>query len=434
VTATAIGIAGIVALFVLVMLHVPLAFAMIVVGIVAFALQTNWAPALTFLASEPSQVLGSMDLAAVPLFLMMGAFVNVSGFSRDLYAAAAALLGHRRGGLAYATIGGSAAFGAICGSSPATVATFTQVALPEMLRRNYSPSFSGATIAAGGALKALIPPSLSMILYCVVARTYIFDVFIAAVIPALITIVANVVAIAVMVRWKSGIAPVSDRVPRAEKLEAAWRAAPAVLLIAIIFAGLYSGVFTVNEAASVAAVVSFVFALMRRTITFHNLATGLKDTGLIAGMIYFVLIGSSVFTYFISLAKIPEQLIAVLGTVNLPPVGIIVLMLGAYLVLGAVFDELAAMIVTLPFALPIIVHFGYDPVWWAIINVIIVELGLVIPPIGLVILIINAMRPDIPLQALYRSIVPFVVADLVVLALLTAFPALALWLPAMLRG
>jgi C4-dicarboxylate transporter DctM subunit len=434
VTATGIGIAGIVALFVLVMLHVPLAFAMIVVGIVAFALQTNWAPALTFLASEPSQVLGSMDLAAVPLFLMMGAFVNVSGFSRDLYAAAAALLGHRRGGLAYATIGGSAAFGAICGSSPATVATFTQVALPEMLRRNYSPSFSGATIAAGGALKALIPPSLSMILYCVVARTYIFDVFIAAVIPALITIAANVVAIAVMVRWRSAIAPVSERVPRGEKLLAIRRAAPAVLLIAIIFAGLYSGVFTVNEAASVAAVVSFVFALMRRTITLGNLATGLKDTALIAGMIYFVLVGSSVFTYFISLAKIPEQLIAVLGTVNLPPVGIIVLMLAAYLVLGAVFDELAAMIVTLPFALPIIVHFGYDPVWWAIINVIIVELGLVIPPIGLVILIINAMRPDIPLQALYRSIVPFVVADLVVLALLTAFPALALWLPAMLHG
>jgi C4-dicarboxylate transporter DctM subunit len=417
-----------------VVLHVPLAFAMIVVGIVAFALQTNWGPALTFLASEPSQVLGSMDLAAVPLFLMMGAFVNVSGFSRDLYTAAAALLGHRRGGLSYATIGGSAAFGAICGSSPATVATFTQVALPEMLRRNYSPSFSGATIAAGGALKALIPPSLSMILYCVVARTYIFDVFIAAVIPALITIAANVIAIAVMVRWKSSIAPVSERVPRQEKLLAIRRAAPAVLLIAIIFAGLYSGVFTVNEAASVAAVVSFTFALMRRTITFHNLATGLKDTALIAGMIYFVLIGSSVFTYFISLAKIPEQLIAFLGTVSLPPTGIIVLMLAAYLVLGAVFDELAAMIVTLPFALPIIVHFGYDPVWWAIINVIIVELGLVIPPIGLVILIINAMRPDIPLQALYRGIVPFVIADLAVLALLTAFPALALWLPALLRG
>jgi C4-dicarboxylate transporter, DctM subunit len=158
VTATMIGIGGIVALFVLVMLHVPLAFGMIAVGIAAFAMQTSWGPALTFLATEPSQVLGSMDLAAVPLFLMMGAFVKVSGFSRDLYSAAAALVGHHRGGLAYATIGGSAAFGAICGSSPATAATFTQVALPEMLKRNYALGFSGATIAAGGALKALIPP------------------------------------------------------------------------------------------------------------------------------------------------------------------------------------------------------------------------------------------------------------------------------------
>ena len=433
-SATGIGIFGIVALFALVALHVPLAFAMIVVGIVAFALQTDWASALTFLASEPSQVLGSIDLAAVPLFLMMGAFVNVSGFSRDLYTAAAALFGHRRGGLSYATIGGSAAFGAICGSSPATVATFTQVALPEMLKRNYAPGFSGATIAAGGALKALIPPSLSMILYCVVARTYIFDVFIAAVIPALITIAANLVAIFIVTRIHPDIAPVSARLSRAEQLAAVRRAAPAALLIAIIFGGLYSGVFTVNEAASVAAVVSFGFALIRGTITGGNLATGLRDTALIAGMIYFVLIGSSIFTYFISLAKIPEQLIILLGSVNLPPVGIIALMLAAYLVLGAVFDELAAMIVTLPFALPIIVYLGYDPVWWAIINVVIVELGLVIPPIGLVILIINAMRPDIPLQALYRSIIPFVVADLAVLALLTVFPSLVLWLPALLRG
>lgn len=433
-TSTAIGVSGIVALFVLVALHVPLAFAMIAVGIVAFALQTSWGPALSFLATEPSQVLGSMDLAAVPMFLMMGAFVNVSGFSKDLYTAAAALLGHRKGGLSYATIGGSAAFGAICGSSPATVATFTQVALPEMLKRNYSPGFSGATIAAGGALKALIPPSLSMILYCVVARTYIFDVFIAAVIPALITIAANVIAIAIVVHWNSALAPIAEQVSRQEKQAAVWRAAPAVLLIAIVFVGLYSGIFTVNEASSVAAVVSFLFALMRRTITLNNLVTGFKDTALIAGMIYFVLIGSSIFTYFISLAKIPEQLILLLSTVDLPPTGIIVLMLIAYLILGSVFDELAAMIVTLPFALPIIVHFGYDPIWWGIINVIIVELGLVIPPIGLVILIIHAMRPDIPLHNLYKSIVPFVIADLTVLALLTIFPSLAIWLPSLLHG
>lgn len=433
-TPTQIGVAGIVALFVLVALHVPLAFAMIAVGIVAFALQTDWGPALTFLATEPAQVMSSMDLTAVPLFLIMGAFVNVSGFSKDLYSAAAALLGHRRGGLSYATIGGSAAFGAICGSSPATVATFTRVALPEMLKRNYAPSFSGATIAAGGAMKALIPPSLSMIIYCVVARTYIFDVFIAAVIPALITIAANVLAISVMVRLRPEIAPVSPPISRAEKLDAWWRAAPAALLIATIFVGLYSGIFTVNEAASVAAVVSFIFALLRRTVTIENFVVGMRDTAATVGMIYFILIGSSVFTYFINLPMIPEQLIKFVGGVSLPPLGIIALMLCVYLILGSVFDELAAMIVTLPFALPIILHFGYDPVWWGIINVIIVELGLVIPPIGLVILIINAMRPDIPLPALYRSIVPFVAADMAVLALLTLFPILALWLPAFLRG
>jgi tripartite ATP-independent transporter DctM subunit len=433
-SATAIGISGLVALFALVIFHVPLAFAMIAVGIVAFAMQTDWGPALTYLASEPSQVLGSIDIATIPLFLLMGTFVSVSGFSSDLYKAAAALLGHRKGGLAYATIGGSAAFGAICGSSPATVATFTRVSLPEMLQRRYSPSFSGATIAAGGALKALIPPSLTMILYCVIARTYIFDVFIAAVIPAIITIAANIVAIALVVRWNSDIAPASERASQQEKISAVLRASPAALLIAIIFAGLYSGIFTVNEAASVAAVTSFVFALMRRSITLESFAIAMRDTAAVAGMIYFILIGSSIFTYFISVARIPEQLIAFVGSVNLPPMGIIALILLTYLVLGAVFDELAAMIVTLPFVLPIIVHFGYDPIWWAVINVVIIELGLVIPPIGLVILIINAMRPDIPLHKLYKAITPFVIADLVVLAVLTAFPQLSLWLPALLRG
>ena len=222
-TATLIGILGLALLFLLVFLHVPLAFAMIAVGIGAFALQTNWAAALTYLATDPSQMLASMDLAAIPMFLMMGTFVSLAGFSRDLYELAACMLGHRRGGLAYATIGGSAAFGAICGSSPATVATFTRIALPEMLKRKYQAGFSGATIVAGGALKSLIPPSLSMILYCVVARTYIFDIFIAAIIPALLTIAFNAAAIAIVVRRRPWIAPVSPRASGAEQRAALLR-------------------------------------------------------------------------------------------------------------------------------------------------------------------------------------------------------------------
>ncbi|MGN7871141.1 TRAP transporter large permease [Paracoccus sp. 22332] len=429
-TATAIGVLALVALFALVLLHVPLAFAMIVVGILAFALQTSWDSAVTFLASDPSQVLASMDLAAIPMFLMMGTFVSVAGFSKDLYACAASLLGHRRGGLAYATIGGSAAFGAICGSSPATVATFTRIALPEMLKRGYQPGFSGATIAAGGALKALIPPSMSMILYCVVARTYIFDVFIAAVIPAILTLLANALAIAWIVRREPSVAPQGELSHGAERCGAILRALPALLLILTVFAGLYSGIFTVNEAASVAAVVSFLFALIRRTLTLENLTDGAMATAAVAGMIYFVLIGSSVFTYFVSLARIPELLIEGVGFLSLPPVAIILAMLVMYLILGAIFDELAAMIVTLPFALPIVTHLGYDPVWWGVVNVVIVELGLIIPPIGMVILILQSMRPDIPLTRLYKAIMPFVVADMAVLLLLVLFPSLATWLPA----
>jgi C4-dicarboxylate transporter DctM subunit len=432
VSATAIGVVALAALFLLVVLHIPLAFAMIVVGITAFAFQTSWGPALTFLATDPSQILASMDLAAIPMFLMMGTFVSLAGFSKDLYTLAACMLGHRRGGLAYATIGGSAAFGAICGSSPATVATFNRIALPEMLQRKYQSGFSGATIVAGGALKALIPPSLSMILYCVVARTYIFDVFIAAVIPALLTIVANAAAIAIVVRWRPAIAPVAPRAAKEERRAALREALPAVLLITVVFSGLYSGIFTVNEAASVAAVVSFAFALWRRALSWENLRTSAVATASIVGMIYFVLIGSSVFTYFVNLARIPELLIHGVNALHVPGPLLIVAMLAVYLALGVVFDELAAIVVTLPFALPIIVNLGYDPIWWGIVNVIIVELGLIHPP-GIVVLILQSMRPDIPFKQLYWGIVPFLLADLAVLLLLVAFPALATWLPAFLR-
>ena len=205
------GAVGIGALFALIFLQVPIGFAMMTVGVVGFAVQAGWLPAFSFLAQEPSYVLSSTDIAAVPLFLMMGVFASMAGFSEDVYRAAAAFIGHRRGGLAYATIGGSAAFGAICGSSTATAATFGKVALPQMLDRGYSPAFSTGVIAAGGTLKSLIPPSLVMIIYCVVAKTFILDMFVAAIIPALMTIAFNLVAIAITVRRRPQIAPVSDR-------------------------------------------------------------------------------------------------------------------------------------------------------------------------------------------------------------------------------
>jgi C4-dicarboxylate transporter DctM subunit len=412
-----------------VLLQVPVAFAMIGVGVVGFALQDSWSTALTFLAGEPTRLLSSIDMATLPLFLLMGTFSNVAGFSEDIYATAAAFLGHRRGGLAYATIGGCALFGAVCGSTTATAATFGKLALPEMLRRGYAPSFATGTIAGGGTLKSLIPPSLIMILYCVVAKTFIFDLFIAAILPALLTIALNLAAIAVTVHRNPEIAPVGARIPWPERLVIARRAAPAMALMIAVFGGLYSGLFTVNEAASVAAVLALAFAMLRRRLSWGGLFEALHATAGTTVMLYMILIGASVFTYFITLAHVPEALTQAINGLKLPGPAIIVVLLVAYIVLGTVFEELSAILITLPFVLPIVVSAGYDPLWWGIVNVIQAELALIHPPFGIIVFLLHGLAPDIPMRTIYRGVIPFILADLATLVVLTAFPQIALWLP-----
>ncbi|MEO7404571.1 MAG: TRAP transporter large permease, partial [Burkholderiales bacterium] len=355
------------------------------------------------------------------------------GFSADIYNAAAAFLGHRRGGLAYATVGGCAAFGAVCGSSTATAATFAKAALPEMLRRGYSPAFSTGTIAAGGTLKSLIPPSIVMILYCIVARTFIFDLFIAALVPALLAIVLNMIAIRIVVTLNPEVAPLVERVPWAERWVALQRAGPVLALMFAVFAGLYSGVFTVNEAASVAAILSLVFALGRRKLDWAALWTGLRESAAATAMIYVIIMGASIFTYFISAARVPDAMVQAIGSLQVPPLAIIATLLVAYLILGAVFDEIAAMLITLPFVLPIIERLGYDFIWWGIINVVVIELGMIIPPIGIIVFVLHGLAPQIPMKTIYRGVAPFIVADLVLLFLLVIFPGIALWLPAALK-
>ena len=425
----AIGVTGVVALFVLIFMQVPIAFAMIAVGVVGFALQAGWAAAFTFLASEPVRLLSSIDMATLPLFILMGTFANIAGFSEDIYAFASAMLGHRRGGLGYATVGGCAAFGSVCGSTTATSATFGKIALPQMLRRGYSPSFATSTIAASGTLKSLIPPSTLMILYCIVAKTFIFDMFLAAVFPALLTIAFNIIAIAIIVRLDPNAAPARPRADWKERQAATKQAVPALVLMILVFGGLYSGIFTVDEAASVAAVLSLLFALARRRMTLASFLSGLQSCGATAVMLYMILIGASVFTYFITLARLPEALIHGIESMNLAPLALIAMLLVAYIVLGTIFEELSAILITLPFVLPIVVHAGYDPIWWGIVNVIQAELALIHPPFGIIIFILNSMAPEIPMRTIYKGVVPFIFADIAVLVLLTIYPQIALWLP-----
>lgn len=434
-----IGALGIGALFLLMLLQIPIGFAMIIVGVVGFALQAGWGPAFTLLVNEPTGVLSSADLATVPLFLLMGTFASVAGFSTDIYNAAAAFLGHRRGGLAYATMGGSAAFGVVCGSSTATAATFARAALPEMLKRGYSQAFSTGTIAAGGTLKSLIPPSIVMILYCIVSKAFILDLFRAAIVPALLAIAVNLLAIFVMVRMDPASAPLGERVPWRERWAALRQASPVVFLMVAVFGGLYSGIFTVTEAASVAAVLSLLFALARGRLNWTLLWQGLRESASATGMIYVMIMGALIFTYFLNLARVPEALVASIAAMDVPPLVIIFVLLGAYLALGAIFDEISAMLITLPLVLPVVQNLGKTlmpevsiemvAVWWGIINVVIIELGMIIPPIGIIVFILHGLAPQIAMRTIYRGVTPFIVADLLLLAVLTLLPGIALWLP-----
>jgi C4-dicarboxylate transporter, DctM subunit len=424
-----IGAVGIAALFALILLQVPIGFAMMAVGVIGFALQGGWLPAFSFLAQEPSYVLSSTDLAAVPLFLMMGVFAGMAGFSEDVYRAAAAFLGHRRGGLAYATIGGSAAFGAICGSSTATAATFGKVALPQMLDHGYSPAFSTGVIAAGGTLKSLIPPSLVMIIYCVVAKTFILDMFVAAVVPALMTIVFNLIAIAITVRYRPQFAPVSARVSWQERWMATRRAAPSLVLLLGVFVGIYSGIFTVNEAASAAAVVALLFALARKRISWKTLIHGMYETASVTAMLYLILMAAPIFTYFINLAHVPETLVKWIDGHHFPPLGVIFTLTVVYILLGTFFEEMSSILITLPLVLPIVVSLGYDPLWWGVICLIQVEMALIHPPMGIIVFLLHAIAPKIPMSTIYRGVVPFLMADFTVLIILILLPAIVLWLP-----
>jgi len=363
----------------------------------------------------------------------MGVFASMAGFSEDVYRAAAAFIGHRRGGLAYATIGGSAAFGAICGSSTATAATFGKVALPQMLDRGYSPAFSTGVIAAGGTLKSLIPPSLVMIIYCVVAKTFILDMFVAAIVPALITIAFNLIAIAIVVRLRPQIAPVSVRVPWNERLEAARRAAPSLALVLGVFIGIYSGIFTVNEAASAVAILALLFALARRRMTWQGFVRGMYEAGSVTAMLYLILMAAPIFTYFINLAHVPEALIQWIDGHHFLPLGVIFTLTVIYILLGTFFEEMSSILITLPLILPIIVSLGYDPLWWGVICLIQVEMALIHPPMGIIVFLLHAIAPKISMGTIYRGVVPFLVADFTVLIILILLPGIVLWLPQAIR-
>ena len=427
-TPITIAILGFAGMFVLILAHVPIGVAMAVTGVVGFATMVGWGPALSLLASEPASTMASLELAVIPLFMLMGSLATAAGLAGDVYNAAQAVIGHRKGGLAATTVLASAGFGAISGSGVATTATFGRVALPEMLSRGYAPSLAAGSVAAGGTLGIVVPPSGIMILYAVLTEISVLKLFTASIIPALLSVVLYFGAIAIWTRIDPSIAATAPKLPMRQRLLAIMGAWRVILLALLVMGGIYSGIFTVNEAASVGVVLSFLFAILHRKMGIKDFLGVLAEASMASAMIYIMVFGATIFSYFVSVTGATAELIAWINGLGLPPMGVIVVLLAMYLILGAFFDEVASMVITLPLVVPMILSFGYDLTWWGVINIAVVGLGMIIPPIGINVMLLSTMRKDINLSTIYRGVGPFIGADLLRLGLLTAFPSMTLWL------
>ena len=426
------GLMGLAAMFVLIVAQVPVGIAMGVVGVIGTGLIIGFGPALTLLATEPSAAMAAEGLAVIAMFLLMGNLAHVGGLSDELYRLAYVYLGHKRGGLIFATIGACAGFGAICGSSVATAATMARIALPQMLERGYAKSLAAGSIAAGGTLGMIVPPSVVMILYAILTENSIIALFLAAVVPGMMAVGPYFVAVAIAVRRNPDLAPLGERVDWRIRRKTTMQSWAVVLLALIVSGGIYSGIFTVSEAASVGASVALLLAIFRRRLTRPKFLSALGETASNTGLIFVIIIGASVFSYFATLSGLPAATVSWIESLELPPLMVIALLMLFYLILGSLFDTIAAMVLTLPFVYPLIIGMGYDPIWWGVVNIVVIELGMITPPIGINVFVLHGMAKDLPLRTIFKGVIPFVFADLTRLILLILFPALSLWLPGVL--
>jgi len=427
--AITIALLGILIMFALIALHVPVGVSLAITGVGVFAWIVGFDEAVSLIGTEFSATLSNMDYSIIPFFILLGSLASAAGLSTDLFRLANSFLGHRRGGLALATVGGCAAFGSVCGSSLATVATMTRVALPEMLKRGYNPSLATGSIAAGGALGSLIPPSLIIVLYALLTDLDTRMLMIAAIIPAMLAIVMNALTIITIVRINPDIAPKGERASwttRGQSLIKSWQV---LLLGGVVAGGIYGGVFNITEAAAVGVVIAFVMCGMRGQLTKSNLREVLQETASNTAMIYMMLIGASILSYFLSISHMPEYTVTWIDSMNLPAFVVVLALYLMYLILGSIFETVAAMVITLPFVLPIVTGLGYDPIWWGIMMLSVIGTGMNTPPIGMNVFVLFGMTRDIPLKTIFTGTLPFVISDIIKLLILTTVPEITLWLP-----
>ena len=422
-----IGLAGIACLFLLLASSMPVAFAMTLVGVAGFAVVVNGSAALHVLATDYYDVFSSYGLTVIPLFVLMGQVAFHVGISKKLFAAAHCWFGWLRGGLAMATVGACTAFGAICGSGPATAATMAAVALPEMKRYRYHPGFAAGTVAAGGSLGMMIPPSVVFIVYGVMTEQSIGKLFLAGIVPGLMIAALFMATIWITCKWRPALAPPATSATWRERFRSLAGVAETLLLFALVMGGMFAGWFTPTEAADIGAAGSVALAALSGKCTFRMLGTAMGETLRTSCMVLVIVAGATVFGHFLQVTNVPMELAAWMAGLPLPAWGIMLGIVFFYLVAGAFLDALALVMLTIPIFYPVVLKLGFDPIWFGVMIVLVTQMGVISPPVGVNVYVVSGMDRAVPLQSVFKGALPFLAALVVAALLLLAFPQIVAW-------
>jgi C4-dicarboxylate transporter DctM subunit len=431
-TQDSVAILGFVSLFILMLLRVPVGMAMGLVGVTGFGIMTGFGPALKLIGQTSMRTVTDYTFGVIPMFLLMGAFVSNSGMSRELFRAANTMIGHLRGGLGFATIIACAAFAAISGSSIATAATFSTVAYPEMRRFGYPQSLAAGTIAAGGTLGAMFPPSTVLVVYGIITEQDIGKLFMAGIVPGLLAVCMYILTLALIGMARPHLLPRGERHSMRERLLALKDIWAPLLLFIFVIGGLYGGLFTPTEAGGMGAGGAFIIGVVRGRLPREAILRSLLQATRTAAAVFTVLIGALLFGYFLTITGTPQKVTEFLVGLGIGSYGVLALILAMYLVLGCLMDAMAMVILTVPIVFPAVTALGFDPIWFGVIIVMTVELGLIHPPVGMNVFVIKSVVGELKFSTIFLGVAPFIVTDLIRLLILVAIPALATWLPGLL--